>query len=72
MTEGLEPVVEAIVLTWGSSRRSHAHMLRVGDGPPSLPGLDRLIFTPQAPFEAAITLGPLFITFFLFLFAKSV
>lgn len=45
-------------------------MFGVGDGPPPLPGLDGFILTPQAPFEATITLGTLFITLFLLLFAK--
>ena len=45
-------------------------MFGVGDGPSSLPGLDWFIFTPQAPFEAAITLWTLFVTFLLLLFTK--
>ena len=45
-------------------------MLGVGDGPPPLTGLDRLIFAPQPPFETAITLGALFVTLFLLLFTE--
>ena len=69
MTKSLEPVVEAIVLTWSSGWRSHAHVFGVGHGPSPLAGFDRFIFTPQAPFEAAITLWTLFVALLLLFFA---
>ena len=62
--------MEAIVLARSCSWRSHAHVLGIGDCPSPLPRLDRFIFTPQAPFEAAITLRTFFIAFFLLFFAK--
>ena len=46
-------------------------MFGIGDGPSPLPGFDGLIFTPQAPFEAAITMWALFVTFLLLLFAEA-
>ena len=45
-------------------------MFGIGDSPSPLPGLDGLIFTPQASLETAVTLRPLFVALFLFLFAK--
>lgn len=62
--------MKAIVLTRGCGWRSHAHVLGIGHGPSPLPGFDWFIFTPQAPFKAAITLRTLFVALFLLFFAK--
>ena len=63
--------MKAIVLTRSCGWRSHAHVLGIGDGPSPLPGFYRLVFAPQAPFKAAITLWTLFVALFLLFFAKS-
>lgn len=62
--------METVVLSRIGCWRSHPHVLGVGDGPPPLPGLDRLIFAPQASFKTSITLGALFVTLLLLFFAK--
>ena len=69
LTERLQPVVEAVVLSWVGGRRSHGHVFRIGDGPSPLAGLDGLIFAAEASFEATVTRGALFVALFLFLFA---
>ena len=44
-------------------------MFGVGDGPPSLAGLDGLILASQTPFETTITCRALFVTLLFLLFA---
>jgi hypothetical protein len=63
--------MESVMLAWSSRWWSHAHVFGIGDGPPPLPGFDRLIFAPQPSFEATVTLGPFFITFLLFVLARN-
>jgi len=70
MTKGLKAIMETIVLSRSSCWRPHPHMFGVRDGPSPLPGLYRLIFTPQASLETSITVWALFIALLLLLFAE--